>query len=799
MTIKKTLISVAASALLLAAMTGCSDDDDDNNSNSSSNPTSIIASDGYVLNYTAVAIISDTEGNESNTTHAEIKLPKSVSNASFVDGVQVAGSPVLDLTKDLTPAEIDNLVEVRLSYVEQKDNSGIPGTFFDANSDGKFVQADGDILITDTKFAMTAPAGYKNITPITTLIATRIAALIGADNNESNRSEVEALALKEIAAGLGLKQSDIQLVDPMDAALSNPTYTLINAMLGQAITDGNLGTIATSLSKATAAKDASDALRNIADGAGASKLFYTSTAEKIDLDPSGYLDNVSSMNLDSGRSQTKGGGTSFAPALTTTSDADFNVTAITIKDVNTSILISSGAKVGASYLEATGIKITTADANISNKKFTLAIKVSSQRERMNDAKSVTSLTISVPFEMNNTKGKGLDAAISDNVTWEGIKKNGAFFSGEMNATAFIKATKEAGVKDVPGVETNDKDTLELAIDSIIEAADNNSSNAADLKDEITNISIALVDTDSSTQMVNEKNTNSLYWGNTEVVASGGTIRLKGKSIFKNDYTDMRDDSEDSKVRVNAVPDNSLSFSNIATPIDGKKGTGNTTNPFVFNINTYSDVILSTSTTDKKETNTTVAFTHGSYITDKNSSTLSKALESNSSKKATAAHVFDFNATKITTAGELNTTITTVVTDEFGEANSTKYYFTVNRPFYVKKAAFDGNSSQLLADYDAGKGADANLSTLKGWGISITDSNNTEVNITTKNNGDRTEYNITNWGTNTYEVYLTDKGSLEINEINETALGLIIADINFTVNAINAKDMYDQDFNLSTPW
>lgn len=682
MTIKKSLISVAAAGAIAAMVTGCG-----SSSKSNNGTTSVKATDGYVLNYTATAILGD--GNSSSTKTTEVKLPNAVKAASITAGAaQTAGSPVLDLSKDLTAAEIANLQTVKLAYKAQSRANGttlIYGTFFDANGDSKFVAKDGDTLAT-AGFAMEAPAGYKNITPITTLIAARIATLTASDTNETNRTAVEALALTQISDALGLAADDIKNVDPIDAVKTNPAYTLVNSMLGKSAGTTEMTAIANSLATATKATDAVSALKNIAAGATASKAFYTNVADQFAADAN-MINTVASMNLDASRS-----GTTFTPISLATGSSDFNVTAVKVGSIETSLLAGTGAKAKQSDLNDVNLTMDFADANITNKPFTLAIKIGAQESTVASDANITSLTITVPFEMNNTEGTdGLEAAVSGDVSWEGVKADGSIFSGDMNKTSFND--KAPGAISLAGTSTI-TDTLQLKVADIITAIDTNSSKAAGIVDNnISSLEIALVDSNSSMQQLSGGKT--VLWGNTQVAATGGTINVTGKTILKNSVLDARATA----TGLNVAPDNNLTIGTLNGLTIGTIAPNDTnaTDRIVLNNNTQHELLISKNNINTYEQNTTAAFTFGAMLNDKNSSVSTAALKANSSATAQGGF-FDVNTTDTTTIGELNTTMSTLVTDEFGDTNTTVTYITVNRapemnPLVIK----DANLSSLLTD------------------------------------------------------------------------------------------------------
>jgi hypothetical protein len=670
MTINKSLISIAAATLLAASFVGCSSDSDSTYVPAATAVTSLTATDGYVLNYTASAIVSD--GNESNNTRITVALPTAVTNASIVAGsTQTAGSPTLDLTKDLTTAQIANLVSVNLAYKAQSTNGTTLtyGTFFDANGDSKFVAADGDTLAPST-FAMSAPVGYKNITPITTLVAARIATLTASDTNDTNRSAVEALALTQIAAGLGLKSDDIKNVDPINTVATNPAYQLINSMLGDA-TAAEMTTLATSLSTATAPTTVSAALTNIAASGISTAARFTSAATQLSADAD-MINSVSTWNLDKMRAA----GVTFIPQALTPSNADFNVTAITMNGNATSGISGSGAKIDATDLDLTKIAFTSsADKNVTNKPLVLVMRMGAQQlYRAADA-NISSLTISIPMDINNTIGatKVIDAAVSGNVKWEGINNVGTTFSGEMNATEFGTRVSTA--------MTMTTGTMNIAVDDIFTAIDVNASlKFGYTPATITDLKIALVDSGSALQLVTGTTPVTSYWGNTAVASVSGGINATGKTILNNSLTDGRA----ALVAVaNKAPQSHLTVTSVVgTVTNGITGDVAAT-PIIIENNSRVNVILSSAVTDTMEKNNTVAFAYSGLTgIDLNATGLNTLYTAAAATAGASTTSSDINITESSVQTDQNMTVTVTNTDEFKEANATKYYFIVNRaPVY----------------------------------------------------------------------------------------------------------------------
>jgi hypothetical protein len=805
MTINKSLISIAAATLLAASFVGCSSDSSSTAATTTTTtPTTLTVTDGYVVNFTATATVSD--GNDSNRSYATIALPNATSDASITAGsAQVAGKSTVDLTQDLTAAQIANLVSINIAAKPEATNGAklTYTTFFDANSDGKFVTTDGDST-TATTLAMSAPVGYKNVTPITTLVQSRIATLTASDTNDTNRSEVIALALTQVAAGLGLTADIIKNTDPIDAVTSNPTYTLINSMLGQAVTDGsaNMTAIATSLATATAATDAVTALRNIAAGATVGAAFYTSAATQLAADPD-IINSVASMNLDGMRSKTAGGATVFTPTFLTPSSADFNVTSITIGNAASATLTGSGAKVGVLGLDDTTLLITKADVNTSNKSFTLAIKIGAQEARINDDANISSLVITVPFDVNNTKTTGIQGAVSGDVKWEGITPAGAFFSGDMNKTTFV--SKVATALTVTHLSTT-TGSIDFDISAIITAIDTNSSNAAAIETgQISNFLMALVDSNSALQQTNAASTASTYWGNTQVAATSGTINVTGKSLLKNSLLDGRANAANSTA--NLAPQNTLTTTTTSVlEGTGLTGTvGSATDPYVLLNNTLLTFTPGASVTDPTETNTSMTITaagDAAASIDLNLTAFIQGIKDTASANvagaaSTTGNDVNFTAANLIQAGDVNATITTVTTDEFNEANTTVYYYMLDRPAYYNTAAAfttasGGNTTMLIKDYDT----NATMSTITAVSMRIVDARGLQYYISALSTP-LTDVNLTNGqqistlshADANFSIQFHSNGYLELNKTLSTSM-----DYNFTITDINITDVHGADLN-----
>jgi hypothetical protein len=683
MTLKKSMISIAAAGVIAATITGCgsSSGGSSNGGGSTAQPTSITATDGYVYNYNVTATYAD--GNESNRTYGTTAvLTDAVSKTTKAAGqAQVAGSATMNLKDVLTDDQLDNLRYVTLSQAPQTtDGTTITyQTFFDANGDGLFDTAAGDVLV-PAGFTMKAPAGFKMITPLTTLVQARIDTLTASDVNDSNRSEKAALALTQIASALGLTADKIKNIDPMDTVETDPAYALINALAGQLITDTEVTAVSTALATATAATTVSAALNNIAAGATASKSLFTDAANQLAADAD-MINTVSSWNLDALRNTTAAQ-TAFNPTNLTASAADFNVSDIEINSIAASTLAGAGAKIKEADLNDVTFELdTSSEANVSNKMFKLVLDLRTQETYIAADANVSSLTVVVPFELNSTvnASKVIDGKISGNIIWNGVDGAGNTFTGEMNATEF------ASRSGVTAIDVTDDGDVTIQAHKILTTADSNSSNKVGvdaLDASIANIKMAIVDSENALQKTNAAGTASAYWGNTAIASVYGAIVETGKTILKNTLVDGRDGNDVSPA-VNAAPAHALIVGGV------KGGTGTTASPLIINDDSNLTFKLDLDgSTDDVEKNTTVTISASNTVDlDLNTSAIIAAIKNDPSTASVAAAGSELNITS-TTTGDVNYTITTVATDEFGEANTTVYYITGNRA----PTAFDLNST-----------------------------------------------------------------------------------------------------------
>jgi hypothetical protein len=766
MTLKKSMISIAAAGVIAATITGCgsSSGGSSNGGGSTAQPTSITATDGYVYNYNVTATYAD--GNESNRTYGTTAvLTDAVSKTTKAAGqAQVAGSATMNLKDVLTDDQLDNLRYVTLSQAPQTtDGTTITyQTFFDANGDGLFDTAAGDVLV-PAGFTMKAPAGFKMITPLTTLVQARIDTLTASDVNDSNRSEKAALALTQIASALGLTADKIKNIDPMDTVETDPAYALINALAGQLITDTEVTAVSTALATATAATTVSAALNNIAAGATASKSLFTDAANQLAADAD-MINTVSSWNLDALRNTTAAQ-TAFNPTNLTASAADFNVSDIEINSIAASTLAGAGAKIKEADLNDVTFELdTSSEANVSNKMFKLVLDLRTQETYIAADANVSSLTVVVPFELNSTvnASKVIDGKISGNIIWNGVDGAGNTFTGEMNATEF------ASRSGVTAIDVTDDGDVTIQAHKILTTADSNSSNKVGvdaLDASIANIKMAIVDSENALQKTNAAGTASAYWGNTAIASVYGAIVETGKTILKNTLVDGRAANTASPA-VNAAPAHALTLNGKET------GTGTTAAPFIINNNSPLSLALAANgSTDAAEKNTTITIAASSTDLDLNTSNIISKAKAN--VFAATAAGSEFNTTS-TTAGDLNYTITTVATDEFGESNTTTYYITANRaPVKATFVEYNTTAITIATDVDrhemslgtdtatdvgnaiAGRSLDVNVSAIVSLagklildfnstitGLDINISNTTDVNDTYELNATMGDLNIT---------------------------------------------------------
>lgn len=802
MTIKNSLISVAASALLISAMTGCSSSDSTPAATTTTTgiQSSVTAVDGYIYNPTMEAFYLT----DDNVTMGSVTLTGTDTTKDTATGVWTIGGASYALA-DTNTSILSKIKFFRLSGKGSSSTGTTftPATFIETGASGAGYDTNDTIL--GTTFVMYAPANGAIMSPVSNLIylansaalgtvpvgsSTATKGTISADINSSYLTSLEANATA-IAANLGLGDINILTADPVALEATNPTYRLVTALL-----KGVTAATANSIIGATAPTSAT-----LTNTLATIKTAFTAGAEN-----SALLDDlitrvnagtfttadVATMNVE--KSVENGAVTNKAAATLT---GFFPVNSISVNTTETDQLIATGAKIAndAIALDINMSNVKT-DANISNNSFKLLITVKGDKafEGSTDNNSSTGLVLEVPFEMNSTDGTiGATILSTALCPWEVRASDGS----QIVAVADTNATTLNIATDL-SVNANNK-TLEIDVASMLTKltvfADANLSSssvlATDIMDNISNVQILLVDSSSKMIKVDRAGVNQFNFPSATLAGFTGSPSGTGINIVNLSNIDFRE----TYTKANAAPDNNMTISGIAgvtSTVTTDIGDTNTSDRIVINNNTRFGMQLGTSISDNNEENTTATFTFGTMLTDNNSTYMGRLIKSNSGTDTTlVTNVFDANTTS-TTAGELNTTITSVVTDEFGEANTTVMYLTVNRaPINNTRIAADGNlsdgnvSAPILADYDTttgpisvivktlesngSTGAQRTVSVWPAW---------TDINITSTTRG---------------KIRMSeDNRSVEINStfVSDTR------DYNITLNIHKATDRYGANLELN---
>lgn len=793
MTIKNSLISVAASALLVAAMTGCSSSDSTPAATTTTGiQSSVTAVDGYIYNPTVEAFYLM----DDNATMGSVTLTGTDTTKDTTTNVWTVGSAEYALADTNTSIK-DKIKFFRLSG-KGSSSSGTtftPATFIETGASGAGYDTNDTIL--GTTFVMYAPANGAIMSPISNLIYLANSAALGtvavgsstatkgtlsADINSSYLASLEANATA-IAANLGLGDINILTADPVALEATNPTYRLVTALL-----KGVTAATANSIIGATAPTSATltntlATLKTAFTAGGESSTLLDDLITKVNAGTFTTAD-VATMNVE--KSVENGAVTNKAAATLT---GFFPVSSISINTVETDQLIASGAKIAANTIEVdVNISNVKTDANISNNAFTLLITAQGDKDFVGstDNNSSTALVLQVPFELNSTDGTiGVTVSASALCPWEVRASDGS----QIVAVADTNVST-LGIATDFSVNANNK-TLEIDVDDILTLltakADANLTSstviAGDIMDKISKVQIILVDSNSKMIRVDSTGTNQFNFPTATLAGFTGTPSGSGINIVSLSDIDFRQGTTGANVK----PNNTLSFA--PRGLTGGAATVNDTNAsarVVLNDDTNVTISLVASTKDTSEDNTTVSFTLGSMITDTNSSMISRLLKSDSSTAASATNVFEMNASSASTVGELNTTIAYTVTDEFGEANTTTMYVTVNRaPIWVGTSA-NATRYTIVRDFD---GTDINKTVNPQ--VDIIDDNNTAKQLV---DGQAFDLNVSDTVANMRSVTLT------VSEDNSTIYldfnASLPSDANLSID-LNVTDVYNADLNLTS--
>ena len=810
MTIKNSIISVSAAALLVAGITGCSSNGTTTTAATTTTTTSALttavkAVDGYVMNATVTAYFT----NEDNTTMGSVALTGTDSSKDPLTGNWTDGSATYSLPSDANDTVKNGLKFYKLTYkaaVPATATTGFkPATYLE---NGYAAGFDANDTAAATTFALYAPANSGIISPISSLLYQANSATLGTetavgtvvtDLNTSYLTNLENNATN-LAATLGLGSVNLLTADPVALAGSNPTFTLVNALLKDTATQAVANALLTAAAPASATLTNTLTTLTTAGGGGTLATTLLSQAQDGTFTTSSIASLAIDKSVAAGTPQN---------AATVDNSTKFQVTDINITTaLATSTLNNSGT--GAKYKIGTDSPVVTIatdnDKNISNKSFNIIVSKIGDKARINDTDNNSSagLVLSIPMEMNSTDGV-IDAIVkpSSMVKWEVRDTAGGYIkTGESNASV-LGLDAAVAITESQANTTGDF-SLTINTNGIINAVvtnmDGNVTGSYVNTAEIGDLQVLIVDGNSTdynlVRVISGYTTNMP--AASSVTSLGGTITATtgAKNILNLTTGDMRTGVA---TQINVVPSSLLTVTNNG-------GAGTLANPFVLNNNAAFNGNLAASAFQTYEKNTTFAITsegaQATAIVDKNSTYINTVLynAADTSGASAATNIFDVNTTS-TTAGELNSTVTYKVTDEFGDANTSSMYVRINRPAYLTSNTFaagtDGNKTLIIGDYDGngsiGAMAIANVPMLAaGSEISILCNDNVLRSIAI--GGLTKDCNISNAAVYTdanYTINFHSNGYLELNQTIGT-----LSDINFTIVEINATDLYSADFNLT---
>ena len=736
---KRKILSAVAISAIAAGLIGCGGSSSSSSTTTTSTqPTKVKGVDGYVMNAKISVKYWDKDTNKTKTA----KVDASDSYFLTVDSTtnkKRPGKPIYSLA-DLNKTVLDNVVSVIMTSQAQgklANGSVYSQTFFDADGNGE-LNTSVDVTV-KPGISLKAPKGYSVVTPVSTIIANQVEAKLLADKNESNLTNVIDAYTKDVANALGVDETTIKNVDPLSLVNSKDekaqAYVVANAFAGALIKDNaNLTNAFNALKKAKAPKTAADVIANLATAAKAagdtSVANLLTEVESLIKTDKANLEALVKSNLDKTRYLSEKDGDVTLVSLNNEAK-DFNIT-----DIST-IVGSNGYKIPRNELNNLYITLAPNDQNISNKKFTFVIRIADPKGFNRQDANVSELTVKVPFEVNSTNGN-IAAAIpaDEKVVFEGMNQNGTkIISGETNSTIF-------GTNDSIISVSNNKITFKAK--TLLDDVDANQSGAffggSGLPNKIYEVQAGIV-TDSA-EVVEDG--NYVLLPQDSITSIGGTINETVNSMIsfnipKDLVADMRQDVN--SPRDNEAPNNDLNVSiwqpneTLAntTPSVGSD-TNDSSGRVIVNNNQALDINLSGSTVDSWEKNTTVSFTLGNYLTDKNLTGVNTKLVNNITP-AVVNNAIDVNTTS-TDDGNLTTYITYKVCDEFDECNTTTAYLVVNRkPIYN----LDDHNSTTLVVFEGLDGfGDINVTNNY---VTLLENNGTEVNVS--NTAAFTDVNVTN--------------------------------------------------------
>jgi len=724
MTIKKSLISVAASALLVSAMTGCGSSDTTATTPPPAGVTGIQSAtqavDGYIYNATVKAHYL-AENNASMKTLAMTAVP---TTKDVIKNTVTLGGSTYAL-----PADTNATVKSRIKYFSISNTpSSTTGTTF---TPAAYIEADGidgydtnDTLLGST--VIYAPANSAIASPLTNLVVLANPSIFGTpavaggtvptslvDINATTLANLEANATK-IATNLGLGNVNLLTEDPVALAAKNPTYKLVTALLKDA-------TNANAILNATPAKNLAQTLAIVASATTGQAKTLASALQASAANGAFTTADVATMNVE--KSVESGQIKSLAAPVVT---GKFPVSSIQIGGVDSDNLTASGAKLNNANLVSTITMASNMDANISTTGFELVIAIKGDKDfvSQNDSNLSGALVVSVPFDLNATNGiLAVNVPASTLIPYEVKASDGSevVVKSDVNATTMslsgTNAVSAAGKVLTMNIGTIVKNVLTKSADNNLTSPKTPNLNIKS----ISNIQVYLKDASGKIIGTDTAGTNGIPLAKGTLNGIAGSISAtEALKIFNLGDADLRGTVTDA----NIAPNNVFTIGN-ADANNSVAATDSNISDFnsmpILNNNSPFDMNVTSQTVDTIEKNTTVAFTFGNYITDKNTSNVSKLIKNNTDGNTSSA--FDVNTTLTTADTNLTTTITMVATDEFGDANTTTMNVLINRA-PVRVTGVDGNKTKLYIENDSFQ--DINIT---GNYVTLTENNASDINLT----------------------------------------------------------------------
>ena len=775
----KKSLSIVAAGIIAAGLIGCGGGSSSSSSKTTSTtqPTEIKGVDGYVMNAKVDVNYWDPETNTTKTVNVDA-TPSYYYTVDISTNKAKAGKPEYKL--DVNSSVLEHVVSVSLTSQtagKAADGSVYAPSFFDADANGEY-NSSIDVTI-PAGITLKAPKGYSVVTPISTLIATVVEAQLKADKNETNLTAVIDDATEKVANALGINANTLKTVDPISLLDSSDeieqAYVVANAFAGGIITENGDTTKAyNSLASAKKAASAVDVISNLQKAASASGATKTANIlaelkNQVEASSENLKKIIETANLDKTRSLSikNNGLTTIAKQA---EPADFNITDI-FGEAG-----AEGYKIQASDLDSVYLKLAANEQNVTNKNFAFVIQIANPKEYVAADTNVSTLTIKVPFEVNATDGK-IAATIPDDAK---IVAEGINVAGDKILT-YDKNLSEWNINkgDIFTVNNNNG-TITIDAKTLVEKIETNTSKAffggstAAFPQKVEQIKAAFV----------VESANGVDHGNiivppkVTITSDAGTINETGIQLLSFKQADIR--SAVNYTGNNKAPNNDLNISgingfvgNLAGTLNKASDTNSSTGRKIVNNNTALDINLTASTQDNWEKNTTVTWTLGNYLTDKNLTGVSTKLKADSSSDAYVSNAIDVN-TSSTDEGNLTTNITFKVCDEFGECNTTTAYLVVNRaPVFVTKV--NDTNVTIVKDYDG-------FGNLQIPNVALLENNGTKIDL----NESYQDVNVSD--SLVVQAKLVDANkTIEFNQTYKS-------DWNITVD-VNATDGYD-DLNVT---